>query len=476
MAGRVSLAALLATTSLSGPTRVGASYVSSIIGLKGPTRVSAQYLIAAVGLRRPVRVSAQYMIAVQSVHRAIYPDLLDSTSLIYAGNTWAVETGSHPVPESNPYRPQIPEQLSGLGDAYYNYQSEQQQTLREQHNLTQAGDSTFPYQLLAETHSARQFTLGAIGRFFSEDYGLIHARYVQFDSMAVVSSLCHPVGLFKSATTLNWIVTNRLESSDPALVVGMTPQIKMPVDAEYGWVIVDGPNLQEAKNQSTTAKIGEAFTWSATGFISNTASGRIIGRRVNKKVDTRLAPGQLLVALESWSIGSIVVAVEELTANLATEVAALQADVSALQAASSVVATLQTLGNRLTALTSRIALEEKARAQADTSLRNSITGLPFATVTQLNQAMLAASTALSNLDSALGGRIDSVRTLAQTAYDLASSINFDPTFWNNQVTLILDYIDKIRKAPKGKFPIVDGMVPPNLVYLDDGSLVYEETF
>jgi hypothetical protein len=45
----------------------------------------------------------------------------------------------------------------------------------------------------------------------------------------------------------------------------------------------------------------------------------------------------------------------------------------------------------------------------------------------------------------------------------------------DQITLILGLIAQVQAAPKNKFPVANGAVPPELVYMDDGSLVYVES-
>jgi hypothetical protein len=45
-----------------------------------------------------------------------------------------------------------------------------------------------------------------------------------------------------------------------------------------------------------------------------------------------------------------------------------------------------------------------------------------------------------------------------------------------EITTILDMLARLSLIPEKiyRFPVVDGSVPPNLVYLDDGSLVFWE--
>jgi hypothetical protein len=448
----------------------------SATSLSGPVRVTRSSLLGVFGHAGPVRVTAHFQLAVASVHNAFITTTLESDSAIYGITGFDILASVATMPDPNPYRPEIPEQLSVIGEEYYNFASEQQQTLREQHNLTQAGDTTFPYQMILLAHETKQFTLGSVGRFYHEDYGLIQARYVQFDSMIDTTSLGVPVGLFKSADALEWVVTNRFESSDPSLVVGVLAQIKRPSDSEFGWVIVDGPNLQEVRNESTSSELGEAFSWSATGAVSTAAQGRIIGRRVNKVSGTAILPGQMQVALESWSLGAITVQIETLIGSLADQIEDLQGEVETLKALTSITATFQQIQITIKRLTDRIATEERARQQAVTNLNRTISNLPHATASQLGAAVSQLSNSITAVDNALSAKIRTAQTTAADALRLAQLNRFDPAAIEGQIAAILNLISGIEKAPKGKFPIVDGSVPPSLVYLDDGSLVYVETF
>jgi hypothetical protein len=130
----------------------------------------------------------------------------------------------------------------------FDYIEENQKTLRLQHNITQAGDTTFPHEMIINSHDVKQFKLGSVGKFYHEDYGVIHARYVQYHEMDTTLAPTAPVGLIKLSKQLEWVVTNKLELSDPRLVVGVQAAYVMPKDDQYGWVIVDGVNLQPYRN------------------------------------------------------------------------------------------------------------------------------------------------------------------------------------------------------------------------------------
>jgi hypothetical protein len=131
MGARVSLSALLASTTLSGPARVSLSTLAVVNQLSGP-----------------IRVSGSYMLVARSISSGFEMNLLDSSSVIYGADSFDVTASAPPAPEPNPYKPIIPDSMrEALGPDDFNYLQENQETLRDQHNLTQAGDTTFPYQL-----------------------------------------------------------------------------------------------------------------------------------------------------------------------------------------------------------------------------------------------------------------------------------------------------------------------------------------
>jgi hypothetical protein len=84
---------------------------------------------------------------------------------------------------------------------------------------------------------------------------------------------------------------------------------------------------------------------------------------------------------------------------------------------------------------------------------------------------------LETVRQQLSIRIDTVNDIAFEALSKANqalAINLDPI--QAQINDILFMLTQEITRAKGKFPLVDGAVPPNLMYMEDGSLFYEETF
>jgi hypothetical protein len=484
MAIRVTINGLLNSTALSGPKRITANYLATIIPAFGPKRITSTAVITLAAVFGPKRMTGNYVTSVVSIHNMFELTRLESSSVLYdflgaigTGNpgdhgSFTYELGPSLIPEHNPYRPRIPEQLVRMGDDYYDFYEENQNIHRQQHNITQMGDTTFPYQLFLKTHDDKQFTLGAVGRFYHEDFGIIQCRYVKFDEMATVPFAQSPVGLFNKNQLLDWTVTNDFTLSHPDLVIGISAAFTTPVNGTYGWVIVDGPNLQRLQNDSETAATGEAFAWSQTGAISNAAKGKVIGRRINRVHESKqMLPAQMWIRTESYSEAEIKEFVDEQTQSLQDAIDALQALLGQLPDGDE----LTSLGASITALSNKLNIEINQRKQADLNIQNQLNGLNFVTESQLNAAITNVINSYQTADAALQAQIDAIRLIALEALEKANSIP-DWSFLQDQISAILAQMGAEKKRAKGRFPVVDGAIPPNLVYLGDGSLVYVETF
>jgi hypothetical protein len=454
MGARVSLSVLLTGTALSGPVRSSLNALLSVNALAGPVRASGHYLLVS-----------------RSYNRSFLLNLLESNSAIYGVDSYDVNLTVPPTPESNPFKPLVPEMLSAkVGVDGYAYLQENQETLREQHNLTQAGDTTFPYQLTLASHSIQHYKLGSVGRFYHPDYGVLQARYVQFSGMIVVDTPHCPVGLFKNADALDWIVTNDYEKSNPDLVVGISAPWILPVNADYGWVIVDGPILQQVSNESIDFAIGEPLVWSASGKVSNIASGKILGRRVAKTTAPNLLAGSMWVRTESFSEAQINALITNSTRSLLNELQALERQIALLPSA----AVLRTLQRTVTSLRTALTNEASARIASDLRLNERISNLSFVTIAQLNAALASAASAVASEFADVATQLETIRNAISTLSTRVGVTESVQLTLQDRVDWILVQLANLYSLTRNKFPVVDGSVPPNLVYLDDGSLVYVE--
>lgn len=495
MAGaRVTRTRLLTASALAGGVRNTRFRLLAGVALPGALRVTKFTLFAAAGMPGPMRVTHFRWLRAQSIHRVFYLGRLESTSSIIGfthsnggvggpvgggepdGHGWELELVAGPIPEFNPYKPQVPESLIKIDDGgreIFDWLEEQQKTIRLQHNITQAGDTTFPYQMIINSHSEQQFTLGSLGKFYHEDYGLIHARYVQYDNLDQTIAPTAPMGLIKQTGKLDWIVTNRLDLSNPYLCVGFCAAFTMPQDGDFGWVICDGVNLQPLINTSDSVTQGEGFVWSASGQISNAGEGIIIARRLDSGSLNPVLKGRAYIRLESLSRDAIKAALDVYI----QAIAQLQEDVEELQAATGIGGSLATLQTQIAQLSNRLNTETNQRKAADTAINARISALDFVTDGELNAAVNLLQANITNLQTALEASINATHAIAVEALDKANqALAMDIGAINDQITLILGLIADERVRVKGKFPVVDGSIPPNLVYMDDGSLVYTETF
>jgi hypothetical protein len=182
--------------------------------------------------------------------------------------------------EPNPYRPDLPEDLRNISPNLYDFLRETAETLREQHNLTQAGDSTFSWEVLTEIDLGARYNVGSLGRFYHPTYGVIHARYCRISGFKSTEWLGAPVGLRTDGDPLKWSVTNDMSKSKPDLVVGLGGWFTLPPEDSYGWVIVNGVNIQGlAIRKRTDLAQFDKFVWGTTDRAQDAkaAEGRVFG-------------------------------------------------------------------------------------------------------------------------------------------------------------------------------------------------------
>lgn len=320
--------------------------------------------------------------------------------------------------EGNPYRPSIPETLRDIiGDSDADFFREQTETLRDQHNKTQAGDTSFPWPILVEVQDRPLYTLGSLGRFWHQDYGVILARYVHFDSMLELANFCVPAGRLRATPAQNWTLTNDVTRSNPDSVVGMIAAYVRPTNGQYGWVIVSGANLSSIENLGTGTRDGEAFCWATAGAVSPTALGRIVGRRVGDQSAPDFPPGTFMIDVESWGLGQIQSLVETALESTNEAIILLQGRTLTLEES---MAAVQTQVNTNTAgldtLTLRVNGEVLARRAGDDSLRSLILGSGFITNDSLTIAINGVRGEINEVDNRLSPRVQTALNEASRAH------------------------------------------------------------
>lgn len=463
----------VSSESVDSGTRITTMKQLNMASEPGAQRVTVSKVLYQAAEPGPQRVTGVWRLSVQlAKHRLIVP-LLDLSGEIWDPR-WEIDADSQMdalVPEWNPYRPTVPNEYYDLGDVLYDFQKENQETQRAQHNLIQAGDTTFPWQKMTRVTQEKLYTVGAVGRFYHETYGIIIGRYVQFTAMDPTAPLTSPVGLSRDTTELDWKVTNRIAESHPDLVVGIIAGYQFPKNNEYGWVICSGAVLGTVYCDSEGKSHGEAVSWSAIGRVSADAAGRVLGRRVGTQLQSNFLPGQLFVEIESWSRKEIQGFATGIIEELDEQLEAIQ---KTLTQYGSVIVGIPGLQLSITNLNQKLNAEIDARTQEDAAIRQEILNFNGVSQASLDIQLLAITNAQNTINVQLAEAAQAAHTRANQAWDLANSIpivNLDPL--NTAVSLILARL-AILENRKGILPMVDGSVPPNLVYLDDGSLVYVE--
>lgn len=151
---------------------------------------------------------------------------------------------THEFTELNPFRPGVPEEIRAISPGLFEFLRQLVLDIRDQHNKTQAGDTSFNWQVMLALDDEPRYTLGSTGRFYHETYGLIQARYVQFDSMLPDLWSGAPVGAL-AANGFDWGVGNNYESLPNKSPLGVPGAFTVPKNGQYGWIIVAGINTQE---------------------------------------------------------------------------------------------------------------------------------------------------------------------------------------------------------------------------------------
>jgi hypothetical protein len=174
--------------------------------------------------------------------------------------------------EANPYPASVPRSIASVSADLYGFLRQLVEPLREQHDSAQAGDSSFPWDLLNQNTAQQQYHLGSQGRFVHPDYGLIQARYCQFLNPNGVAWTGSPVGYVKGMD-FSWKVSNDLAQSAIKLVTGVQAAYETALNNHYGWIIQRGVNTQTLQFHGASAPPdGTKLSWYGTGLAEAGAS------------------------------------------------------------------------------------------------------------------------------------------------------------------------------------------------------------
>lgn len=367
--------------------------------------------------------------------------------------------------ELNPYRPTLPDEIESISPLLYDHMKSQVETIREQHNVTQAGDSTFGWELLTKIGPEQQFTLGSLGRFYHDDFGIILARYCQFALCAETNWFTQPVGYLRSDSVVTWRVTNDWGKSDPSLVAGVMGSFRQPENGWFGWVITQGANhAPMLVTNGAESEAGDGLVWSEFERMGP-GRGRVLGRgrtnpTVANKYETRFEAGQFFIDLEGPSIESLRALLGDSFKDLEDQIKAIQKVLDDLGA--------DTLIDNLNQLL-RVVEGQSADIRQLQGLAADLNGIKR----RLNALEGLGDSLYLRIMGEVGERLDAIiaRLDALPGGDYAGTIQQI----QDTLTALAESVSELEdRASRTLIPLVDGSIPPNLVYLPSGELVLVE--
>lgn len=202
--------------------------------------------------------------------------------------------------ELNPFNPAVPDSVRQLAPELYDFLRDMAETIREQHGKNLGGDTTLNWQSLLLLDESPRYTLGAEGRFYHPEYGILRARYVQFSKFDSELPLGGPVGLLRLPAGFKWTVTNVKSLTLDGKIRGIPAAYTVPADETYGWVLTQAVSLQSLDVGTAQPKQGDKLTWDDSGAITLNGEGdQLIGyiTGVATQVDGRwiLPPAGLFI-------------------------------------------------------------------------------------------------------------------------------------------------------------------------------------
>jgi hypothetical protein len=195
------------------------------------------------------------------------------------------------MPDPNPYSVQVPESVRRLNPELYEFLRKLTTTLRDEHNRTQAGDTTFDWQMMLGLDDLPRFTLGSLGSFSHPQFGLIRGRYVRFSSIQNKPDYS-PVGFVAGPLSLEWQFTNILGSAQDSACRGLIASYVPPRIGQYGWIITEGVNFT-ALFLTENPGSGDTVQWGESPI------GRYLGTGAEKVGDFyKVSAGTVRIGLE----------------------------------------------------------------------------------------------------------------------------------------------------------------------------------
>lgn len=368
------------------------------------------------------QVAYVFMEVIRSLPDMLLPEFIERPSSL---ELWPVESitafvAPNPTPvaktttiEANPYRPDVPIHLASDDPDLYEYLREQAELLRQQHNLIQAGDSTFPWELATTPALTPEFTLGSYSRFIHDTSGLLEGRFVQFRSGIVAPRF---VGFDKGS--VEWVATNDPRRTSKWRPLGLT----LPagdLGGKYGWVLTRGrPPVSIGIDSEAPLRVDQALTWDpANPDVLSVGPGPVVARVLDPtpgmpggstgQMQRTILPAGCWVLEVSDGVSPEFIdsRTAENLADIEEQIATLEAAIEALESQDYQTAIIA-LQKQQALLDRKLALESQQRTTTDSNLNRKIETLNAAV------RLLQSSQAGSGFDPTdIYAQIDSLRGL-----------------------------------------------------------------
>jgi uncharacterized protein YceH (UPF0502 family) len=351
---------------------------------------------------------------------------------------------------------------------------EQTEQLRQQHEKTQAGDTTMPWEFLTRLSTDRLFTLGSQGRFYHDSYGMIVARYVKFTKMIPATFLNSPVGRLATAESIDWIVTNDFSRSGSDLAAGILAAYELPAEGEFGWIITCGANHTNLKLRTNRIPVqNDDLVWVEQESLGLDGSGLVMGRIIGRRGLANLSPGMVFINLEGPSRKLIESWFGIRFTDLTNQILALADRVALLESADDLGGDIDTIFARLDATDLAIRQEAGTRQSRDAYILGLIADLNAVSQDDLDEAVAVMNQNLTILRTEI---YEQLTIIVNRLDALQAQVSRIPNI-EQRIIELQEQIGRLQSELSRKttyIPLVTGEVPPVFVYLDDGSLVLVE--
>lgn len=328
-----------------------------------------------------------------------------------------------------PYAPNVPDSILELDPQLHDFLEDQTRTLREQHVKMIHGQTTMDFSSLFALYDGLQFDLGTQGRFNHPLYGLIIARFVQFSVMHATQE-GGPVGFSPNTSLLDWSVTNDFEQSAAFNAVGVIATGESITEGRYGWVIVQGANIQPLPLKSgETAEQGNEIAWSGTLEVTTQDDGVTLGFYVaapDVPSATGFAAGDLVIQLSS-NTGRQAIRTQGLRIDLVdARIDDVEAEIAVVQQASvdgdvALATQINSVATTAGDNTALINSEQAARTAGDSAIAQDVTDLVAVVGVSVAALQTEIKTVEVNLTAAMAADITQLRAELQSGIDLNQS-------------------------------------------------------